>query len=51
MNIDDSHNFVIWKSFPDLISVDQCTESEGIFFILFSAISDIDDYTKLCKLT
>ena len=37
------------KVFADLISVDQCTENEGIFLMLFSAISGIDDYTKLCK--
>ena len=37
------------KVFPDLISIDQCTESEGILLMLLSAISDIDDYTKLCK--
>ena len=49
MNIDDSHNFVIWKVFPDLISVDQSTENEGIYLMLLSAISGIDDYTKLCK--
>ena len=35
--------------FPDLISVDQCTENKGIFLMLLSAVSDIDDYTKLCK--
>ena len=29
--------------------MDQCTENEGIFLMLFCAISDIDDYTKLCK--
>ena len=29
--------------------MDHCTENEGIFLMLLSAISDIDDYTKLCK--
>ena len=37
------------KVFPDLISVDQCTENEGIFLMQLPAISDTDDYTKLCK--
>ena len=37
------------KVFSDLISVDQCTENEGIFFMLLSAVSDIDNYTKLWK--
>ena len=31
--------------------MDQCTENEGIFFMLLSATSDIDDYTELCKYT